>query len=413
MIPVDQAALHLDGFGPLPIKKPDSIANLGELIREAAAANQAIYPISGRTHLDLGGIPSKPGWAIDLAGLDEIIDFPARDMTVTCRPGITLASLQATLAKENLRLPIDVPRPETATLGGAIAANISGPRRFGCGTLRDYVIGISAVNDEGREFKAGGRVVKNVAGYDICKLLVGSLGTLGVVSQVTLKLRPLAEEQVLVTVACPTEKLAGLLEKLHGSATRPVIVEVVNRAGGGLVFPAVHHPFPDADWLLLVGYEGNSDAVKWQMQQIVKELSPGFPIDARLGFCAAAIDRALVEWPAWPTAAVTLKACVVPGATAELLSTIENRREGWLLQAHAGNGIIFAHRDRKASAAEIAAIRASTASLGGMLTVSRCPSLLKREIEVWGPPPKEIAVMRRVKELFDPRRLFNPGRFIE
>src|SRR5690606_32325083 len=119
--------------------------------------------------------------------LNRVIDYPARDMTITVEAGITWEQLEAELAKEGQWLPVDVARAEAATVGGAIACNTSGPRRFGYGTLRDYVIGIHAVDGQGMQFKGGGRVVKNVAGYDFCKLLTGSFGTLAVITQVTLK----------------------------------------------------------------------------------------------------------------------------------------------------------------------------------------------------------------------------------
>ena len=173
---------------------------------------------------------------MDLCGLDQVIDFPARDMTITVQAGITIARLRNIVGRENLRLPIDVARAEQATLGGTLATNTSGPRRYGFGTLRDYVIGISAVNDMGHEFKAGGRVVKNVAGYDLCKLLVGSLGTLAIITQVTLKLRPRVEEQALVTVACETDALEKTLDQLHGSRTRPTCLELLNRPAAEAVF---------------------------------------------------------------------------------------------------------------------------------------------------------------------------------
>ena len=151
------------------------------------------------------------GWRVDLCGLAQIVDFPARDMTVTVQAGITMKDLREIIVRENLHLPIDVAQGQRATLGGVLAANASGPRRHGYGTMRDYVIGISALNDDGREFKAGGRVVKNVAGYDLCKLLVGSLGTLGIITQVTLKLRPLPEQQALIGLACAADSLEALL----------------------------------------------------------------------------------------------------------------------------------------------------------------------------------------------------------
>src|SRR6516164_4771035 len=200
---VEQANCYIDGFGPLPFVQPVSIIHLGELVRSAAAAGQGVYPIGGGTRLHLGYPPTKPGVAVDLRGLDQVLDYPARDMTITVQAGITMANLQTLLAKENQQLPVDVPLADRATLGGAIATNASGPRRYGYGTLRDYVIGISAINDEGHEIKAGGRVVKNVAGYDLCKLYIGSLGTLGVITQVTLKLKPRPDEHALITLACP------------------------------------------------------------------------------------------------------------------------------------------------------------------------------------------------------------------
>ena len=142
----------IDGFGPVPLVRPDTVQDLSECVREARVQGSAIYPVGGQTLLSLGTPPGAKGQAVDLRGLDRVIDFPARDMTITVQAGITLARLREVLASERLRLPIDVPKAEQATLGGALAANVSGPRRYGFGTARDYVIGISAVNDAGEEF---------------------------------------------------------------------------------------------------------------------------------------------------------------------------------------------------------------------------------------------------------------------
>ena len=192
---VDDTACRIDDFGPLPVVRPQSVAEMGDVVRRAAAERQAVYPVGGGTMLGLGLPPSRPGWAVDVRPLNRIVDYPARDMTVTVQAGVSVAELRRVLAAENQRLPVDVPHADRATLGGALAANVSGPRRYGFGTLRDYVLGITTVNDEGQEVKAGGRVVKNVAGYDLCKLHVGALGTLGAIVQVTLKVRPIPESQ--------------------------------------------------------------------------------------------------------------------------------------------------------------------------------------------------------------------------
>src|SRR6266851_6397233 len=179
---------------PIETVRPATVTELGDVVRRAAENGLGLFPRGGGTHSHIGYAPAKPGFAVDMTAMDQVIDYPARDMTITVQAGITLAKLQAILAAENQRLPIDVAEPERATLGGAIAVNASGPRRFGFGTLRDYVIGISFTNDEGNEVKAGGRVVKNVAGYDLCKLQIGAFGTLGIITQVTLKLKPLPED---------------------------------------------------------------------------------------------------------------------------------------------------------------------------------------------------------------------------
>ena len=141
-----------------------------------------------RPLIPIGGGTTSPTCSVENANevrldqLNRVIDFPARDMTITVEAGIRIADLTKILQAENQRLPIDIPQADQATLGGVIASNWSGPRRFGCGTMRDYVIGISAIDATGRQFKSGGRVVKNVAGYDLCKLLVGSHGTLAIIA---------------------------------------------------------------------------------------------------------------------------------------------------------------------------------------------------------------------------------------
>src|SRR5205823_10240158 len=141
--------------------------------------------------------------------------------------------------------------------------NVSGPRRLGAGTLRDYVIGITTINDEGQETRAGGRFVKNVAGYDLCKLHVGALGTLGVIAQVTLKVRPRPQTQAALLFACDTpERLNGSIERLLAGATRPACLDVIN-AGAAAVLRQRGLALPEAAWVVLVGYEDSELAVNW------------------------------------------------------------------------------------------------------------------------------------------------------
>ena len=404
----------IDGFGPLPLVRPQSVQELGELIRHAAAGDTAIYPLGGQTKLALGVPPTKAGQAVDLRELASVVDYPARDMTVTVQAGITIKSLRAILAKENLRLPIDVPRAEDATLGGILAANTSGPRRYGFGTLRDYVIGISAVNDAGHEFKAGGRVVKNVAGYDLCKLLVGSLGTLGIITQVTLKLRPVVDEQAILCLTSESADLAALLTTLHGSRTRPVSIDLLNQAAAATVFAQAGLTAPDGPWIALVSYEGNADAVSWQVQQLIKEVGVARPITARVGFTVQPLLDALVEFAAWPVAGTAFKANVLPGAVASFCQSAD---PGFALCAHAGNGIVHGawpgDLTKEQAANMLSAWREHARKGQGSVIVTRCPSPWKTALSVWGPAPGDAWLMREVKAKFDPKRIFNPGRFVD
>ena len=294
---MDDTVCRIDDFGPLAVVRPQSVAELGDLVRRAAAERQALYPVGGGTMLGLGLPPSRPGWAVDVRSLNHVIDYPARDMTITVQAGVTVAELRRVLAAENQRLPVDVPHADRATLGGALAANVSGPRRYGFGTLRDYVLGISTVNDEGQEVKAGGRVVKNVAGYDLCKLHIGALGTLGVITQATLKVRPIPEARALITLGCDAAGLEALLERLHNSRTRPGCLDVLNAEAARAVAHAAGVALPEAAWVAVVGFEDGADAVNWQVRQLMQEIPPAGVrgLEARAGAACRSLWQELAE----------------------------------------------------------------------------------------------------------------------
>lgn len=414
----ESATCLIDGFGPLPVERPASVEVVCALVRQAADDGTALYPLGGRTMLGLGHSPTRPGIGVDLSGLTQVIDYPARDMTVTVQAGITVAALQALLGRENQRLPIDVAHADRATLGGIIAANASGPRRYGFGTLRDYVIGISVVNDEGHEVKAGGRVVKNVAGYDLCKLYVGSLGTLGVITQVTLKLRPLPEEQALVVLRCEPERVAGLLDVLHGSRTRPVCLDLLNRAAVRYINRQGRTALPDAPWVVVVGYEDNRVAVSWQVQQLLKEL-PGDArprLETRVGVATAPLWRTLAEWPAGAQDGLAFKANLLPRGTADFCTRVDALADGPALHAQAGNGIVWGHVAEVGTPGRAAALLTQLlewAGPEGNVIVRHCPPAWKASLPVWGRPRADAWLMRTVKQHLDPRGLFNPGRFVE
>jgi glycolate oxidase FAD binding subunit len=399
------------------MRRPESVPELGDLVRHTASEGQAVYPIGGQTTLDLGWPPTRKGIAIDLRGLARVIDYPARDMTITVEAGITLTQLQEVLKGENQRLPVDVPRATEATLGGVLATNPSGPRRYGFGTLRDYVIGIRVINNEGQEIKAGGRVVKNVAGYDLCKLYVGSLGTLGVITQVTLKLRPLPDEEAVVLVPCSPEQMPALLDRLHGSRTRPVCLDLLSAGAAALLNLRFGVGFPQAPWVLVIGFEDNRTAVGWQVQQVVTELSASSGLEVRAGATAGPVWQALTEFPAIDGPRLTWKANLLPSAAAAFCLRAAARPEQLSLLAHAGSGIVIGHAadDLTLDDARImlkSLLDEAAASQGNMI-VPRCPPTWKASLPIWGSPRGDAWLMRAVKQALDPRGLFNPGRFVD
>lgn len=380
--------LIIDDSPPLPVCRPSSTSDLCEMVQAARGAGQGIYPVGGRTTLDIGLPPTKPGIAVDMTALNQVIDYPARDMTVTVQAGITIAALQEELAKEGQWLPIDVTSPERATLGGAIAVNQSGPHRYGYGTLRDYILGMSFVTDEGVEVKAGGRVVKNVAGYDFMKLQTGALGTLGVITHVTLKVKPRPEAYALLVFKCSQDSLSEVLNLLHASRSRPVIVELLNSEAcqaGDLPFPTSEH-----EWTLAVGFEEKETTVRWQVMTLLNELRTAPVRDVAELNEASGYWTRITQLQTHPASSFIGKANLLPSQLAQAL----RNKPPVIIHAHALNGIIWQHGPKPVEE----------------LIIRRCPVEAKRTVPIWGKPTSAWNLMRHIKKTLDPGDVFNPGR---
>lgn len=406
----------------LPITDTRTPADGDQLIDEVKRAYErdtAIYPVGGGTHLGLGMPARREGIKLSLESLHQIIDYPARDMTITVQPGITMRQLSETLAAEGQRLPVDVPSADRATLGGAVATNTSGPRRYGSGTLRDYVIGISAVDGCGRPFRGGGRVVKNVAGYDFCKLLTGSLGTLGVISQLTLKLKPLPERSLLM--ACDVDNLdqaEQLLARLVHSQTSPAAVEL-------LAGPAWEEDAPPANVgdaaKLVVGLEGTDLEVTWMESQLRAEWHDAGVSDKQIHVSkeddAVVLWQRLVDFPATGDSPLVLKASVVPGGTTAIVATAREVDPGCSIQAHAGNGVVIIRCSKFPEAGLSRALAgsllpAATRQHGNIVVLSNPSGAEMTRQIVWGGIDVPYWLMTRIKKEFDPKNLLNPDRFV-
>ena len=409
---LDDAPLG-DGKRATVHDRPHSVAELREIVVRRAAEGLAIYPQGGRTALDYGGIPRRPGVALDISALNTVVDYPAADMTVTICAGITLSKLQAVLDTEGQFLPLDAPFPAVATLGGIYATNSGGPRRFGWGRPRDLIIGVSFVTADGREIKGGGRVVKNVAGYDFPKLLTGSMGTLGIITQMTLKTRPKPGASALVTVSFSEPgELVTAVASLNTSATRPVAIEVLNRLGSQAITPCIGK----GPWQVVVGFEDNLSSVDWQVERLIAEWNRSRSDCAIFdGVNSHDLWQSLTGFAALDTGGPVSITASLPRSKA-LTFALGLDSEIWSVKVQPASGIVVAHSaldlPEEIAVAAISELRSQVVAAAGGLVVSRCPTAWKDRIQVWGERRGDWAIMERIKAALDPAEVLNPGRFV-
>ncbi len=415
--PVDWPASPLggtlgDGRDALATLRPAHVDDLCQTVREQVALGNAIYPQGGRTALDYGGVPRRPGVAVDTTGINRLIDYPYADMTITVEAGMTLSALRAILAEQRQRVLVDAPDPDKATLGGIYATNTSGPRRYSAGRPRDLIIGISFVTSLGVVVKGGGRVVKNVAGYDFPKLLTGSMGTLGIITQLTLKVRPMPEASAIVWVPFWNPKnLADTVDQLNKSATRPSALELLNGSAARTVGQGLGLPTGQA--ILAVGYEDNAVSVRWQLDRLKAELGRD-DIAVLEGEDAQPLWQALTDFQAARLGPVSFVANIRPSSVASYVEALDPER--WSVQAHAGNGIVRAHALGEWSIAtmtqQIEKFQGLACQDGGNVILAHCPTEWKKNLPVWGKPRGDWSIAERVKAALDPHAAMNPGRFV-
>lgn len=407
----------------IPTTEEFTPASSGELARfvaeNARTTRHPLYPVGGRTGLQYGYAASSPGVTVNLSSLNRIVDYPSRDMTITVEAGLRISALQEAVAAENQQLPIDVAVSHRATIGGAIIADVSGPRRYGFGTLRDYVIGVEGVDAHGRLFHAGGRVVKNVAGYDLCKLMVGSQGTLAILTEVTLKLKPAPAATALCwTTFDSFATIDTVLERLLTSDTRPVVLDVLDPQAARQIAAEARGEFAAEQPVLVIGYEGAAADVTWQTQQVQQELSQ---IAAPASLTVVEAEQAqqlLTALTGYAVASddpLTFQANLPASRTMEFLE--QCRQAGIAAQAHAGNGVVIGNLpDSTGSATQAATLlqplRRFATDHRGSLVVLQCEHAWKPEVSVFGEGNGSRDLMKSLRTQLDPDHLLNPGRFL-
>jgi glycolate oxidase FAD binding subunit len=376
---VDLSAYAIDGLMPSRLERPRTADEVSAVIGAADRDRDAVVIWGGGTRIGVGDVPSRYDVAVDLRDVRGVVEHSPADLVCIVRAGTTLAELAASLAFHGQRWPVDVPEPERATVGGTIASAATGPSRLRHQHVRDWVIGCEAVLGDGTRARAGGRVVKNVTGYDLARLYSGTFGTLAALVKVSLKLVAIDERTCVLSLRDENvERLAALSAELRRALPLDGLVLATGASAG-------------VGATLTARLAGPGAAVE-RLTREVKSHGAFEEIDD-------AGWQQVVSLPARATHVA--RAALAPGhETAALVGNAV---------AHVGAGSTFVLGERTSE--ELAALRASCEQAAGALIVERSSAAQRRSFGTWGTARMPSEVARRLKERFDPHAVLAPGRF--
>jgi glycolate oxidase FAD binding subunit len=415
---VDCSPYVVEGRTPDAVVFPRTKEEVAAVLVAAGEAGLPVTPWGGGTRMAIGSPPNRIGLVLGLKRLDRILEHEPGDLTVTVEAGLPFETLQAALGRHGQWLSLDAGASARSTVGGMLASDASGPRRHLYGTARDLVIGLTVVMADGSLVHGGGKVVKNVAGYDLPKLYVGSFGTLGVLVEATLKLRPRVDVDRLVVARFDRLKAAGAgARAVLGSDLIPSALELADGEalrrlglGGGAA--------------LLVGLDGIAEQVDWEVAELSRLLGP-IGLGETTVLDGAARDDAWrglagLGRPGHERVAAVMKWAVLPTQVAELMEAgaAAAQRNGLVgaLTAHAGVGIVTAvlagGTNPNAVVSTLTEWRALVNRVDGHAMIEWAPLAVKERVAVWDAAGPTLRLMKGIKERLDPRGILNPGRFV-
>ena len=405
------AGYAVQGMVPPRVLLPASEEEAAGALAACNAAGLAVVPWGGGTLQALGYPPERLDAVLSLERVNRIVSYEPADLTVSVQAGCTAQALLDALAPHGQMLPFDLASPGRATLGGAIAANLAGPRRFGPGSFRDLLIGLTVAAPDGTISHSGGMVVKNVSGYDMMKLHLGALGTLGLLLRLNFKVltRPAADSTALI--AGPRPALPALAAALAGSA---LALDSLELAGPGA--PASG----DDGWRLAARLTGSERGLARKRAELLALCAgQGLTVDWLDGAAAAAWWQGCTAFLAPGEVGegeALLRLAALPAELGAVLDDVERQSEAVglpaRLLAHAGNGVLFARLVGPDLPRALPGLWSALCARWPNAALLAAPPALKTDLEVWGPLPSGFALMQRIKAQFDPRRTLNPGRYV-
>ena len=393
------------GF-PSCIVYPHTEAELASVIACAHDNNWRVLPCGSGSKISWGGLASGVELVVSTKRLNQVIQHAIGDLTVTVEAGTKFAEVQATLAKAGQFLALDPDNPESATIGGIVATASTGSLRQRYGGVRDQLLGITFVRSDGEIAKAGGRVVKNVAGYDLMKLFTGSYGTLGIFTSMTFRVYPLPEASTTVVLTGEADAIAQALAAMRSSALTPTAADLLSPQlvsslgiGGGLGF--------------MTRFQSMSKSVEEQSAGLLQ-------VGQQLGLKSAIYSNEAELWQnlqqikaSTTEPVITCKIGISPSKAVVTLSQLDSvaPQQGMGL-IHTGSGLGFWKFDASVNPQSILEMRAFCQDQGGFLSILEAPVTLKQQLDVWGYRGNALELMRKIKQQFDPKNILSPNRFV-
>jgi FAD/FMN-containing dehydrogenase len=455
--PKTLSAHTVDGLAPKAVAFPESLERVSKVVKMAQKEKWAVLPWGGGSKIGAGNPPSLMDLVISTNRLNKIIDMDTANLTVTAQAGVKLRDLQTSLAGEENRcylpyegpttvsdeavcsdrdhmgcfIPMMPPFSHSATLGGIVAANSSGPVRLLYGLPRDMVLGVRYVAANGEIVGLGGKTVKNVSGYDMCKLMIGSRGSLGILGEMTLRLLPLPERfGTCLSGFSSLDRASRFVDQIFETKLLPSAVELMNGRGNGLLVEEGALDMDNRGYVVAVGLEGFEEAVERMGKEIEEMASASgaqnnlhLPDNPHLIFWDAysnLVPKLSVQYPDM----VSVKLNYPISRYLDVIQWVESlcgeHDLAHALQAHTGSGVTRVHflletEDEKSEDGIVSVgekLLEKCQGISGNLVVEKASTRMKERLPVWGTPPQDFVIMKRIKEQMDPSGLFSPGRFV-
>jgi glycolate oxidase FAD binding subunit len=410
---------EIDGLQPAAVVRPADVDGIAAILRFATDRGLSVIPWGGGTAMGLGNRPSRLDLIVDLTRLNRILEHRPQDLTVTVEAGVTLDALQTTLAAHGQMLALDPPCGERATVGGVLAANSNGPRRYRYGTARDLLIGSRALLADGTPVRSGGKVVKNVAGYDLNKLWIGSCGSLAVIVEATFKVIPVPSGLgLLVALFTAADAAHAMAMTVAGSRLQPLSLDLIGPPVSHRLTSGVMSDLAAHQWLLVVELGGPQPVVERTKRELmsIAPAAGASQVASLTGDQRERLQQRIRDYgrSTDDPAAWIVRLSVLPTETAQAIEAVRETADGSLppIIARPGSGVVYCYLLDGDSSIAISMIKRLRERIDGSVIVEQAPDMAKADLDIWGLAGPDWELMRRVKDTYDPAGTLSPGRVV-